>query len=77
MTQAGGMVCRFRASFMVKYPTLADRLWFVWDHRRRLTFRIAVAIVWRRATGYSVATYGGWGTFYCNHGYRERRRRTR
>ena len=57
----------------LKLPTLADRLWFVWDHRRSLPLGVALAIVLRKATGYIMPTDDGYGAVYCNHGYALRR----
>lgn len=70
-----GLVFRYSATTVIKRPTLADRPWFAFDHRRGTPLRVLWALAFGRATG--IATFEGdgrWlGTIYLNEGYRNRR----
>lgn len=70
------IVTRHRITFEMRKPSLMDRLWFAWVHRRSVPYLVLLAIIFRKATGYyNTDPSGEWrGSVFCTPGYWKRRK---
>jgi len=68
-----GRVLTYHATVAIKRPTLADRLWFAFDHWRGTPLSILWALIRGRATGIATVFGHGVSVIYLHEGYRNRR----